>query len=506
MPIPAAQYLRMSTEHQQYSLENQSSAISQYAIEHGFEVVRTYADAARSGLVLKHRAGLKQLLQDVVGATGNYRAILVYDISRWGRFQDMDESAHYEFMCRQAGIQVHYIAETFANDGSVPSSIMKALKRSMAGEYSRELSVKVLAGQERMARLGFKQGGIPGYGLRRMLVGADRAPKQQLNHGERKNISTDRILLVPGPSEEIECVRLIYRLLIHEGMRVKAIARELNKRGIKYADDCRWTYGNVFNILTHPKYMGSYVYGRYTQKLHTRAVPNPPERWVVTPSAFEPIVDEKTFNRAQQILRARHHNKSNDEILAGLRKLLTAKGELSRELIEASPIVPSYSTVRFRFGSVQHAYGLIGYESPQIPLRVAGRKRIAALRRDLMLKLVAASGGSVMIVGGDRATKTRLRVASGRIISVLMCLSHPRAQGRRVWRVEPNPNEYPYVRLLVLLNRTNDAIEQIRVARAIRDRSRFFLWHADPLLQESTKLKAASDLMQVVKKVCKRSA
>jgi DNA invertase Pin-like site-specific DNA recombinase len=55
---PAAQYLRMSTEHQQYSLENQSFAIQKYAEVHGFEVVRTYSDAARSGLVLRQRAGL----------------------------------------------------------------------------------------------------------------------------------------------------------------------------------------------------------------------------------------------------------------------------------------------------------------------------------------------------------------------------------------------------------------------------------------------------------------
>jgi hypothetical protein len=54
--VPAAQYLRMSTEHQQYSLENQSAAIQKYAELHGFEVVRTYLDEARSGLVLRQSA------------------------------------------------------------------------------------------------------------------------------------------------------------------------------------------------------------------------------------------------------------------------------------------------------------------------------------------------------------------------------------------------------------------------------------------------------------------
>ena len=51
--VAAAEYLRMSTEHQQYSMENQSNAIRAYADFNGFEVVRTYSDAAKSGVVLK---------------------------------------------------------------------------------------------------------------------------------------------------------------------------------------------------------------------------------------------------------------------------------------------------------------------------------------------------------------------------------------------------------------------------------------------------------------------
>src|SRR5271170_6963701 len=179
----AAQYLRMSTEHQQYSLENQSTAILNYAESHGFRVVRTYSDAAKRGLVLRHRKGLQQLLKDVVSETPDYKVILVYDVSRWGRFQDTDESAHYEFLCKSAGVPVHYCAETFANDGTLSSLIMKALKRTMAGEYSRELGVKVLAGQKRLALLGFRQGSRPGYGLRRMLVSPDGQAKQLMADG-----------------------------------------------------------------------------------------------------------------------------------------------------------------------------------------------------------------------------------------------------------------------------------------------------------------------------------
>jgi len=148
--IPAAQYVRMSTEDQQYSIANQESVIADYAREGGFEVISTYSDPGRSGVSIRSRKGLRQLLSDVIGGKARFRAILVYDVSRWGRFQDIDESAHYEFLCRSARIPVHYCAEPFINDGSVASSIMKTLKRTMAAEYSRELGVIVLAGQQRV--------------------------------------------------------------------------------------------------------------------------------------------------------------------------------------------------------------------------------------------------------------------------------------------------------------------------------------------------------------------
>jgi DNA invertase Pin-like site-specific DNA recombinase len=105
--------------------------------------------------------------------------ILVYDISRWGRFQDADESAYYEYICKRAGIRVIYCAEQFENDGSPVSTIVKGVKRAMAGEYSRELSVKVFAGQCRLIEKGFRQGGTAGFGLRRMLID---------QHGNEKGI------------------------------------------------------------------------------------------------------------------------------------------------------------------------------------------------------------------------------------------------------------------------------------------------------------------------------
>ena len=139
----AAQYVRMSTEHQQYSTENQGDKIREYAARRNIEIVRTYADEGKSGLRIDGRQALQQLIADVQAGTTDFQIILVYDVSRWGRFQDADESAYYEYICRRAGIQVAYCAEQFENDGSPVSTIVKGVKRAMAGEYSRELSAKV---------------------------------------------------------------------------------------------------------------------------------------------------------------------------------------------------------------------------------------------------------------------------------------------------------------------------------------------------------------------------
>src|SRR6266403_1409287 len=180
---PAAQYLRMSTEHQQYSIANQIAAIALYAAAHGIGIVRSFTDEGKSGTTIKGRTGLQELLDVVQSGPAEFDLILVYDVSRWGRFSDSDEAAHYEFLCKRAGITVRYCAEQFENDDSTASNLLKALKRTMAGEYSRELSVKVTAGHRRLADMGWWQGGNGPFGRQRQLVDHDGRPKQILKLG-----------------------------------------------------------------------------------------------------------------------------------------------------------------------------------------------------------------------------------------------------------------------------------------------------------------------------------
>lgn len=385
----AAQYVRMSTEHQKYSTENQSAAILEYAGRHGLTVVRTYADRGRSGLRLDGRPALQQLLADVRTGDAPFRFLLVFDISRWGRFQDADESAYYEYFCKAAGLQVRYCAEHFENDGSLSSSLIKHIKRLMAAEYSRELSAKVFVGACRMVRRGFKQGGPPGFGLRRLLVDEHSRPKGFLEPGQQKSIQTDRILLVPGPDEEIRIVREIFRLFVSERMLRSKIARLLNRKGIVNEFGRHWTKYTVAQVLTNEKYIGNYLYNRRSYKLKLKVVKNPPESWVRADGALEPLVDVETFRAARRIVDTRLTRISDEEALRRLRLCLAKRGHLSATIINNTQGVPSVQTYKAKFGSLDRAFEMVGGKAEWAQKWGADRKRRSfVIRRAIMQKAI----------------------------------------------------------------------------------------------------------------------
>ena len=84
----------MSTEHQQYSTENQLDRIKEYAARRNMEIIEVFTDAGKSGLNVKGRESLQRMIATVEAGNAAFKCILAYDVSRWGRFQDADESAY----------------------------------------------------------------------------------------------------------------------------------------------------------------------------------------------------------------------------------------------------------------------------------------------------------------------------------------------------------------------------------------------------------------------------
>ncbi|KRB82852.1 hypothetical protein ASE00_12605 [Sphingomonas sp. Root710] len=359
-PMKAAQYVRMSTEDQVYSTANQIDAITRYAGRHHFEIIRTYADEGRSGVQLKGRPALQEMLRDVLSGDPGYQAILVFDVSRWGRFQDSDESAHYEFICRRAGVHIHYCAESFLNDGSVASAIMKNVRRIMAGEFSRDLSAKTWAGQSRLVSLGYRMGGKAGYGLRRLLIDRDGVPKQILEEGQHKSITTDRVILVPGPPEEVAVIRRIFDLA-KAGENYQKIADALNADGVAAPLVAQWCNGSIRAIVKAERYMGVNIYNKRSMRLGSPFVYNPESEWVRCEGAFEPIVSAETFYAVQAQDRYRRPSYTDDQLLTHLQRVFDEHGYLSKDLIIAAA-PPTAKTYRERFGGLRSAYLRVGYD------------------------------------------------------------------------------------------------------------------------------------------------
>jgi DNA invertase Pin-like site-specific DNA recombinase len=445
----------MSTDHQKYSTENQLDTIRRYAEQRGYTVARVFEDSGRSGLRMDGREGLKSLMLEVQSGTAEFQAILVYDVSRWGRFQDADEGAYHEHICSRAGIRVHYCGEQFDNDGSIGSILLKNVKRVMAGEYSRELSVKVFAGQCRLIEHGFRQGGPAGFGLRRLLIDEARNPKGELGRGDRKSLQTDRVVLTPGPLEEIEHVQTIYSMFVEEAKSEREIAIALNQRGIMSDLGRPWTRASIHQILTNEKYIGNNIFNRVSYKLKQRRIVNRPDTWVRANGVFPSIVDRTLFERAKAIIDQRGNHYSDEELLALLQAVLEEEGSLSGLIIDERDGMPSSSLYRYRFGSLLRAYSLIGYAPERDYRYIEINRHIRESLPGLVAEIVAGlenAGGSVVC---DPASQL-LSINQEFTASIVLARCFETRTGSLRWQIRFDTGLAPDVTIAVRLDPSNE--------------------------------------------------
>jgi hypothetical protein len=326
----------------------------------------------------------------------------------------------------------------------------------MAAEYSRELGAKVIVGQNRLVTLGFRQGGSAGYGLRRLLVDRNRNPKALLKPGEYKSIQTDRVILIPGPDEEVKVIHEIYRLFIYERRSPKEIAWELNRRGLPNDKGLPWEDYGISRILTNPKYAGINVRNLGSVRLKQRRIRNPPELWVRCDHAFTPIVSLAEFEKACALHESQRQLKTDEDYLGRLRRLLERRGELNTRIINAARGVPEAGTYRHRFGTLRRAYALIGYTRPEdyryMDARVALRDWWMEQRTSFIAELrehgakIESAGSSTILINNEFTA------------TFLMLLCRKNKGGNLRWNIELRRREIPDITVAVRLTPDNGKI------------------------------------------------
>lgn len=453
----AALYVRMSSRPQDHSIEHQCARLEEYAHEQGILIVKMYADPGKSGLRINGRDGLRELMDDVQARKTDFELVLVYDVSRWGRFQDTDEGAHYEYLCRQAGIQVVYCAEPFANDGSAIASILKGMKRTMAAEYSRELSDKVFAAQCRFVSKGYKMGGSVGYGLRRVSYDQDGQRRRELKLGERKAALTDRVRFALGPQREVDMVRKIYHWYVYDKMGDAAIAARLNALKVPSESRRPWTAWLVKGILTKEKYIGRVIFNRGSAKMSSQRKINPRDDWICIDQALSPIVSAELFEMAATERQRRLQGKSRDDLLQMLQSLQEKHGKVTVGIINATKDIPNPKYFAARFGTLAAAYKAAGLPADKALLRA---RTLRAVRQ---IRVATMSAIELMIerAGGHHAPRDLpwLTVINGHIVlKTVVARSRHEAAGQIRWRIPVHIAPVPDFVLCVQLDAANAGV------------------------------------------------
>ncbi len=286
-PRRVALYLRRSTnqELQADSLEIQEEILRAYAAKLGYEVVAVFSESA-SGRDAGGRSEFTRLIEIVVSGAADFDAILVRDVSRWGRFDNIDESAYYDFLCFRHHVQVVYVEESFGSDHTPYAALQKSMKRVLAAEFSREKSRIITHGKTRSASRGFHSGGPPPYGMKRVLVEPDGRLVQDLPRGRRKAVSCQKTKLAPARDETSATVTRIFESFVERCKRPATIARELNDDGLMSPGGSVWTVGTIVDMLGNARYAG-------IGTLRT------PDEEIAVEDAYEPLIPREIFERAR---------------------------------------------------------------------------------------------------------------------------------------------------------------------------------------------------------------
>ncbi len=341
---------------QENSVEIQQDNVRAFAAKHDLEIIQEFADRGKSGLNAEGRPAFTEMME-WVRTRDDFCLILVLDVSRWGRFQDTDLSAHYESLCTQHGKQVIYTHIGFTRDEDrLINQLRKSIDRYQSAETSRMLSKKVFEGAEKVAHQGYRPGGPPPYGTHRLMLNEQKQPDRVLQPGQRKAIQNGRVVLVPGDPAHVEVVQEIFLLFVERGFDERQVAGHLNAKKVPSPGGVRWSETSVRHILTNQQYAGAVVYNRTTQRLKTKRRTNPPEEWIITPDSYDPVVARELFDAAQRIFDGRKRRYSREHMVERLRALYQKYNVITSRLVRFDQECPGPAAFATAFGGLTGAF------------------------------------------------------------------------------------------------------------------------------------------------------
>ena len=203
-----AYYRHSAQDRQENSIAIQQEQVQQWALDNGVEIIKEFADRGKSGLTAEGRDAFNDMMENWVKQRHDFEFILCLDVSRWGRFQDIDLSATYSADCKRHGKQVIYTTLGKPKQDDPLYQVYVQFERFRAAQYSKELSEKVLRGCIKIVQQGYWAGGKT-----RPLAFSDsfstrrESPVQVLAAGQRKSIQNQRVTLTAGDDRSVATVQ-----------------------------------------------------------------------------------------------------------------------------------------------------------------------------------------------------------------------------------------------------------------------------------------------------------
>lgn len=276
-----AAYCRVSTDKsdQLNSLEAQKEFFSEYTKRTGDTLVRLYADEGISGTKIKNRKEFLRMMSDA--EHGLFDVVVVKDISRFARNTvDLLQSVR---KLKSLGIETQFLTANMTSMGN--SEFVLTIFGALAQEESANTSKRVKFGKKMNA----EKGRVPN-----IVYGYDKTI------GDYFNLTINR--------EEAKVVKQIYKWYTEEGYGAAKIANMLNEKGYKTKRNCKWSQNATCRILTNEIYTGKIINGKQevSDFLTGQRRDKDETEWMVVERPELRIIEDETFEKAQEILRGRH--------------------------------------------------------------------------------------------------------------------------------------------------------------------------------------------------------